>query len=189
MLRICQAYFGIRMDQLVGSLAKYKGEFMERVGHKIKLVDSASIDRGLVEDHLAKYNPGLVVFDQMDKVKGFKADRDDLVYGAIYQWGRELAKQFCPIISVCQADGTAEGIKWLYMNHMALAKTSKQAECDWILGIGKSHTDSSPFNRYLNISKNKLSGDDDSNPELRHGKFDTLIRPDIARFADIIEYN
>ena len=189
MLRICQAYFGIRMDQLLAGINKYKHEFMDRVGHKIKLVDSASIERGLIEDLCAKYNPGLVVFDQLDKVKGFKADRDDLVYGAIYQWGRELAKQYCPIISVCQADGTAEGNKYLYMNHMALAKTSKQAECDWILGIGKSHEPGGQFTRYLNISKNKLAGDDDSNPALRHGRFDVLIRPDIARYEDIIEYD
>ncbi len=189
MLRICQAYFGVRMDQLVASLAKYKNEFMSRVGHKIKLVDSAAIDRGLVEELMGKYNPGVVVFDQMDKVKGFKADRDDLMYGAIYQWGRELAKQYCPIISVCQADGTAEGIKWLYMNHMALAKTSKQAECDWILGIGKSHADGSGAARYLNISKNKLTGDSDSISDLRHGRFDVLIRPDIARYEDIINYD
>ncbi|HET8685638.1 MAG TPA: hypothetical protein VFM18_03105, partial [Methanosarcina sp.] len=84
MLRICQAYFGVRMDQLIASIGKYKSEFMERVGHKIKLVDSAAIDRGLVEDLMGKHDPGLVVFDQMDKVKGFKADRDDLMYGAIY---------------------------------------------------------------------------------------------------------
>ena len=189
MLRICQAYFGVRMDQLVASIGRYKAEFMSRVGHKIKLVDSAAIDRGLVEELLEKYTPGLVVFDQMDKVKGFKADRDDLLYGAIYQWGRELAKQYCPIISVCQADGTAEGVKWLYMNHMALAKTSKQAECDWILGIGKAHTDGGYNARYLNISKNKLAGDSDSNSDLRHGRFDVLIRPDIARYEDIVTYD
>lgn len=189
MLRIAQAYFGIRMDQLLSDLKRYRDLFMEQVGHKIKFIDSANIDRGLVEDLVSKYKPGLVVFDQLDKVKGFKAERDDLLYGTIYQWGRELAKQYCPVISVCQADGTAEGVKWLYMNHMALAKTSKQAECDWILGVGKSHNDGEDDMRYLNISKNKLMGDQDSNPELKHGRFDVLIRPMIARYEDIIQYD
>jgi hypothetical protein len=189
MLRIAQAYFGIRMDQLLSDLKRYRDMFMEQVGHKIKLIDSANIDKGLVEDLVSKYKPGLIVFDQLDKVKGFKAERDDLLYGTIYQWGRELAKQYCPVISVCQADGTAEGVKWLYMNHMALAKTSKQAECDWILGVGKSHNDGEDDMRYLNISKNKLMGDQDSNPELKHGRFDVLIRPMIARYEDIIQYD
>ena len=189
MLRIAQAYFGVRMDQMMTNLHQYRTRFMDEVGHKIKLVDSASIDKGLVEDTLAKTTPGIIVFDQLDKVKGFKAERDDLLYGTIYQWGRELAKQFCPTISVCQADGTGEGVKWLYMNHMALAKTSKQAECDWILGIGKSHNDGEEDMRYLNISKNKLMGDSDSNPELKHGRFDVLIKPLVARYEDIIMYD
>lgn len=188
MLRIAQAYFGIRMDQLLSDLKGYRAKFMDEVGYKIKMIDSATIDRGLVESLLDKHKPGAILFDQMDKIKGFKAERDDLLYGTIYQWGRELAKQFAPVISVCQADGTAEGVKWLYMNHMALAKTAKQAECDWILGIGKSHNEGEDDMRYLNISKNKLMGDKDSNPELKHGRFDVLIRPMIARYEDIIQY-
>lgn len=189
MLRICQAYFGLRMDQIIANIHEFKTVFMEKAGHKIKLVDSAQIDKSLVEKLCEKYNPGLMVFDQMDKVKGFKAERDDLLYGTIYQWGRELAKEYCPVISVCQADGTAEGVKWLYMNHMALAKTSKQAECDWILGIGKSHNDGEEDMRYLNISKNKLMGDSDTNPDFKHGRFDVLIRPLTARYEDIIQYD
>lgn len=189
MLRICQAYFGLRMDQIVANIKEFKQVFMDKAGHKIKLVDSAQIDKSLVEKLCEKYEPGLIIFDQMDKVKGFKAERDDLLYGTIYQWGRELAKQYGPVISVCQADGTGEGVKWLYMNHMALAKTSKQAECDWILGIGKSHNDGEDDMRYLNISKNKLMGDKDTNPELKHGRFDVLIRPLIARYEDLINYD
>jgi len=189
MLRIAQAYFGLRLDQLRANMREVKLQFQERVGDKIKFVDSAAIDKAYVEDLMAKHNPGLLVFDQMDKVKGFKAERDDLLYGTIYQWGRELAKQYCPVISVCQADGTAEGSKWLFMNHMALAKTSKQAECDWILGIGKTHMDGAENMRYLNLSKNKLAGDADSNPDLRHGRFDVLIRPEIARYEDIVIYD
>jgi len=189
MLRYAQAYFGLRLDQLRANMRETREVFQDRVGNKIKFVDSAQIDKAYVEDLMAKFNPGLVVFDQMDKVKGFKAERDDLLYGTIYQWGRELAKQYCPVISVCQADGTAEGNKWLFMNHMALAKTSKQAECDWILGIGKTHMDGSENMRYLNLSKNKLAGDADSNPDLRHGRFDVLIRPEVARYEDIISYD
>ena len=189
MLRICQAYFGLRMDRIIANIHEFKSIFMEKAGHKIKLVDSAQIDKALVEKLCGKYKPGLMVFDQMDKVKGFKAERDDLLYGTIYQWGRELAKEYSPVISVCQADGTAEGVKWLYMNHMALAKTSKQAECDWILGIGKSHNDGEEDMRYLNISKNKLMGDSDTKPELKHGRFDCLIRPTIARYEDTVLYD
>ena len=74
------------------------------------------------------------------------------------------------------------------MEHVANAKTSKQAEADWILGIGKTHTQELEMVRYLNISKNKLFGDTDSLPELKHGRFECLINPTIARYEDIITY-
>lgn len=188
-LRICQAYYGLRTDQLLANLGTIRKEFLNKFKDKLKFIDRATIDKGFIEKILEKHPASLLVFDQMDKVKGFKAERDDLLYGTIYQWGRELAKQYCPIISVCQADGTAEGIKFLYMNHMALAKTSKQAECDWIMGIGKTHSDADENMRYLNLSKNKLAGDADSNPALRHARFDVLIRPQVARYEDIITYD
>ena len=64
----------------------------------------------------------------LDKIKGFNSDRDDLKLGFIYQWARELAKQYCPVIGVSQADGTGEGKKWLTMDNVSGAKTSKQAK-------------------------------------------------------------
>ena len=188
MLRIYQGYFGVKLDVLLANAAAYKTKFRDEVGERMLLVDNASIDRGTVERIVSKINPALVIFDQIDKVKGFKADRDDLVYGAIYQWARELAKTYAPTIGVCQADGTAEGQKWLSMANVSNAKTSKQAEADWILGIGKTHDQNTEMVRYLNISKNKLAGDSDSISELRHGRFEVIIQPEIARYQDIVKY-
>ena len=105
--------------------------------------------------------------------------------GSLYQWARELAKTYAPVIGVCQADGTGEGVKWLNMGHVANAKTSKQAEADWIVGIGKTHDEGFEYMRHLNISKNKLVGDEDTLPDRRHGRMEVLIRPDIARYEDV----
>lgn len=105
--------------------------------------------------------------------------------GAIYQWAREIAKENCPVVGVCQADGTAEGERWLHMGHVANAKTAKQAEADFILGIGKTNEAGWERTRFINISKNKLTGDDDSDPEARHARLEVLIKPEIARYEDI----
>jgi hypothetical protein len=188
MLRIYQAYFGVTLDVLLGNVGHYKKLFAEKVGSKIVLVDNASIDCRLVERIISRVQPSLIIYDQIDKIKGFKADRDDLALGAIYQWARELAKTYAPSIGVCQADGSAEGQKWLSMANVANAKTSKQAEADWILGLGKTHEESAEYIRYLNISKNKLMGDKDSIPSLRHGRFEVLIQPEQARYKDIVNY-
>lgn len=188
MFRIYQAFFGVSSDVLLANATAYRDEFRRRVGDKLLMLDSAQIEKATVERVLERKKPALIIYDQIDKIKGFKADRDDLVYGAIYQWARELAKQYAPSVGVCQADGTAEGQKWLTMANVANAKTSKQAEADWILGIGKTHDPDTEFVRYFNISKNKLLGDTDSQPELRHGRFEVLIQPDIARWKDVRDY-
>lgn len=188
MLRVYQAYFGLKLEQIKSDPKRFEKQFQEETKGKFRLVDNALVDKQLVERILKQFNPSLVVFDQIDKIKGFAADREDLRLGAIYIWARELAKQYCPIIGICQAGGTAENVKWLTMDHVANASTSKQAEADWILGMGHIHDTGMQFIRYLNISKNKLMGDDDTIPRLRHGRFEVLIEPEIARFKDIIEY-
>lgn len=189
MLRYYQAYFGITLQQLITNAAHYKKLWAEQVGPRLRMIDNASISKTQVEKILSSCGDvALVVADQLDKVKGFDADRDDLRYGAIYQWTRELAKTYAPIIGVCQADGTAEGQKWLTMQNVANAKTSKQAEADFILGLGKTHNANEESIRFINISKNKLTGDPDTIPELRHGRFEVLIQPQQARYKDIVNY-
>lgn len=189
MLRIYQAYFGIELDKLLANARYFNEKFNEETNGNFKLFDSAIIGKGDVEKIVAKYNPCLVVYDQIDKIRGFAADRDDLRLGAIYQWARELAKNSHAAIGVCQADGTAEGVRYLTMEHVANAKTSKQAEADFILGIGKTHDQNQEYVRFINISKNKLFGDKDSIPDLRHGRFEVMIEPTVARYKDIIRFD
>lgn len=188
MLRMYQAYFGVRLEVILSNRAKYRDEFLRQVQGRFLLMDDAQLDKQTVERVLKRFNASLIIYDQIDKIKGFAADRDDLRLGSIYQWARELAKQYAPSIGVCQADGTAEGQRWLTMEHVANAKTSKQAEADWILAIGKSHTEGAEFIRYLSICKNKLLGDTDSLEHLRHGRSEVLIVPEISRYKDIIKY-
>jgi len=188
MLRVYQAYFGVTLEQLMSNPRKYKQSFLEETDNKFMLFDSATIGRKDVENIVEKHSPQLVLYDQLDKIKGFQNDREDLRLGGIYQWARELAKGAHAAIGVCQADGHAEGVRYLTMEHVANAKTAKQAEADWILGIGKQHAEGQEYVRHLNISKNKLIGDEDTIPELRHSHFEVLIEPQIARYKDIVMY-
>lgn len=188
MLRIYQAYFGVPIDKLLSNPRRYKEEFQAGPGKHFYLFDSATISKQDVEKTVKALNPRLVIYDQIDKIKGFAADRPDLMLGQVYQWARELAKNNHSAIGVCQADGTAEGVRYLTMEHTANAKTAKQAEADFIIGIGKTHDDAQPYARYLNICKNKLFGDRDTISDLRHGKLEVLIAPDIARYEDVIRF-
>jgi replicative DNA helicase len=189
MLRVYCAYFGVSSDVILSNVKRFRDEFKEQVGTKFRLFDSATIGRRDVERLVEQLNPSLVVYDQIDKIKGFANDREDLRLGSIYQWARELAKGSHASLGVCQADGHAEGVRYLTMEHVANAKTAKQAEADFILGIGKAADQELASARFLNISKNKLLGDADSRQELRHGRFEVLIEPTVARYRDVIHFD
>ena len=184
-LRCYQASLGCNMTQLFANLTANRDAYMDKTRGKHKILKEGIISRSMVEKVCKQYNPSLIIFDQIDKIHGFTNDREDLRLGQIYQWARELAKEYCPVIAVCQADGTGEGQKWLTMANVANAKTSKQAEADWIIGIGKIADSGYENLRFLHASKNKLMGDADSVPDLRHGKKEVLINANIARYEDI----
>jgi replicative DNA helicase len=184
MMRCYQSFFGVEQAPLFANVAEFEAKFQEQMKGKFLMYDTANIYKSQVEKLCKKYKPSLIVFDQIDKIKGFDDDRKDLQLGRIYQWARELAKEYCPVIGVCQADGSGDGVKWLNMGNVADAKTAKQAEADWILGIGKTHDPDFQHKRYLNISKNKLMGDEDTLQANRHGRLEVNFEPTIGRYLD-----
>ena len=184
-LRLYQAMLGLTLPELISDFDGNKNRYMELGGNSLRVFDSASIHRKQVEQVVRELQPSLVIFDQLDKIKGFTDDREDLRLGSIYIWAREIAKQYCPVIAVCQADASGEGKKWLTMENVANAKTAKQAEADWILGIGKTHNAVEEYTRHLHLCKNKLTGDKDTDPDLRHGRQSVVIDPSVARYKDM----
>ncbi len=184
-IRLFQAACGVPLETLYGNVKRYQAMYKDLVGNRILLVDDKSVHRSTIEQIVKEQAPAAIVIDQLDKVQGFEAERNDLMMGNKYQWARGLAVA-APLIGVCQADGTGEGVKWLNMNHVADAKTAKQAEADFMLGIGCVHHDDEPDEvRYFNVSKNKLFGDKDSDPKLRHGKMVAWMDASIARYKDM----
>lgn len=183
--RVYQAACGVTLEQLLSNPVKWDTLYKSKLAGRILIPNQNTYSKWDVERLCKKYKPVLIVIDQLSKINGFTADRDDLELGAKFQWARELAKQYGPVIAVTQADGSGENKKWLTMANVANAKTSVQAEADWILGIGAiSDTGWEDF-RFLNISKNKLAGDKDTDPALRHGKLTVKIDKEHARYVDI----
>ena len=186
--RVYQAVLGWTKEDIQQNPRLARRKYLELTNDNIKIVDSVGLHKKEYGTFLKKYCPSLIVFDQLDKVRGFTDDRYDLELKAIYEWARNLAKEhLCPIIGVCQAGGSAEGKKYLTMDDVDSSKTGKQGEADFIIGIGKENKIGMEYIRGLSISKNKLSGDSDSDPKLRHGLFDVLIQPEIARYKDIMQ--
>jgi hypothetical protein len=189
MIRYYQGALGITAKELFSDLKGNQARFLDYTKGNVKLYDTASLEKSKVEDICAKENPGLIIFDSVDKLKGFKDDRDDLVYKQIYQWCRELAKTYGPVIGVCHAAVSAEGKPWLEMDDVAYAKTAKQGEADWILGIGQVHEDGKEKIRHFHLPKNKLMGDEEMDEQFRHGKLVMRINPEIGQYSDILNFD
>lgn len=183
--RCIQAAVGMTRELLDSDIQKHRQMAFEVTHRKLRVIKEATLTKNYIEKICRIYKPSLIIFDQIDKIKGFAADRHDLEMKSIYLWARELAKTYCPVIGVCQAGGSGDGKKWLNMNDVDSSKTAKQGEADWILGIGATYDSGSEYLRFFNISKNKLHGDKDSDPKFRHGKWSVLIKPEIARYVDL----
>ena len=186
--RCYSALFGVSEEEIRKDLANYNARWKEAFGHKFKFVDNPTISRGRIDSLCRSIKPGLIVFDQLDKVHGFVAERHDLLMKAKYQWARELAKQYGPVIGVCQAGGSAENKRYLEMTDVDSSMTAKQGEADWIIGIGRTNDSGLQRIRYLSVCKNKLPHEEGMIMDMRHAKTEVLINEITARYEDKIKW-
>lgn len=185
MLRCIQATLNCTNSELFSDIEGNEARYNSLIGDRIHIYDDAGMTMHSIEARCKDLNPSMIILDQIDKIKGIQNDRYDLQMKGIYQWARELAKRYGAVLGVCQAGSTGEGKKWLNMNDVDSSHTAKQGEADWILGIGKSNDEGMSGVRFLNISKNKLIGDEDTLNEFRHGKAEVLIDAERARYKSL----
>jgi hypothetical protein len=185
--RMYSAVTGFTYMELSNNIKKAKAIWDEKIGDKIKFIDQPSlVERKTMEKLIEQVQPSLIIIDNMDKVKGFVGDRKDLVLHEIYKWGRDIAKTYCPVISVGQADSTGHNDRYINESQMADSKTSKPSELDFIIGIGRTDKEGYENVRYVNIPKNKLRGDTNTVEAMRHlkGK-EVLIVPHLSIYQDM----
>jgi len=185
--RMYSAVTGLTYLELMNNRKRAKEIWKDKIGDKIKFIDEPTlVEKKTMEKVIEQTKPSLIVIDNMDKVKGFVGDRKDLVLHEIYKWGRELAKTYCPVITVGQADGTGHNDRYINESQMADSKTAKPSELDFIIGIGRTDKEGYENVRYINIPKNKLRGDTNTVEAMRHlkGK-EVLIVPHLSIYQDM----
>lgn len=186
MWRIYSATIGWSAVEVESNFRKARELFYAAGGQKIKFVDRANQTPKSVYKTLDSCNPAVAVIDSLDKIKGFDDERRDTALGKAYQWARETAKIYCPVIGISQAVAPPSGLhkKWLTEMDMADSKTAKPAELDFLIAIGKSDDAGYEYTRYINIPKNKGKASKYKDEKDRHGKFITTILTELSRYED-----
>lgn len=179
-LRAIQACSGMTREEIADNpdlaMAKYQS-----IKDRLIMKDVQEWDLDTIDRYCSKINPDVLCIDQADKVNisgNYTASHERLK--ELYRSLRELAKRHdCALIGVSQASAEAEGKTRIDFSMLEGSKTSKAAEADLILGIGKASSgdDNEPDNRrFINVSKNKLSG--------FHGYVIAMIEPEISRYTE-----
>ena len=190
--RIVQAALGQESKVIIADSKKAMTDYAALMGgnkDKIRVTKDMNNVRDL-ETLFREVNPGLIIFDQLDKVDGFKSDeREDLKLGKIYKWARELARSYGPVIAASQLSASAVEMKdppFIGLDALRGSKTDKPGEADVVITIGKYKEPKSPEEemiRTINVPKNKLPGGGSKQVESdRHGQFLVTIDPIRARF-------
>ena len=184
--RMYNAVTNMTYMEISNNPKKAKQIWDSKIGDRIKFIDQpAQIERKSIERLIERIDPELIICDNMDKVKGFSGDREDMRLHEIYKWGREIAKTQCPFITVGQADATGHNSMYLDESQMANSKTGKPSELDFIIGIGRVDKIGYEDMRYINIPKNKLRGDTHTIEALRHMKGkEVILKPQYSIYED-----
>lgn len=173
--RAVMAYTGMPFMELSLNLPEAKARY-SNITKQLKFFECKGKNVQDIASHISKHKPDVIIVDQLDKleVSGSFA-REDERLGELYVRFRDCLTKFnCAGLALSQANADAEGKTILNTTNMALARTSKAAECDVLIGIGKSSLHSENT-RILNMIKNKVNGG--------HADVVCQLLPEISRYV------
>ena len=159
-------------------------------GRKVLITDGKTNHVKGLTSLFQDVNPGMIVFDQLDKVHGFTGDGDGehLRLGKLYKWARDLAKEYGPVIAISQLSADSDRMEWpmfIGLDSLRGSKVDKPGEVDAIVTVGKA-VDPRPGEadqRSVNVPKNKMAGRGPHHKEeMRHGQAIVQIDPLRGRY-------
>lgn len=162
-----------------------KQAYIDAVGRadKIRVVNIHGAHVGQVEAIIENSNPGIIIYDMIDNIKGFGGEaRTDLQLEEMYKWARERCVKYeCIGIAASQISNEGDGMQYPTLGMLKDSKTGKQGACDFQLMIGASNDLNLQYSRFIGLPKNKLRRED--MPGDPHAE--VMFKPNIARFEDL----
>lgn len=155
--------------------------YMDGDPDKIEVIHDANLHINDMEYWLSQYDVGLIVIDQLRKVRGLESVEGVKRLERLFQMVRGWSDTYAPVITVGQLGDEAEGKQYPTMSHVYESRTAIQGECDAIVLLGMMEGTIPAETRFINVVKNKLPTPGDIS--LRHGKHELLIMPEIGRYV------
>lgn len=180
-LRAIQACSGMNRKQIADN-PDLAMSFYASIKDRLIMKDVQEWDIERISGYCSRIKPDVLIIDQADKVTisgSYNASHERIK--ELYRSLRELAKRHATaLLVVSQASADAENRTRIDFSMLEGSKTGKAAEADLIIGIGRhagsSDDDAPDPTRFLNISKNKLSG--------YHGCILCNIQPEVSRYVE-----
>lgn len=180
-LRAIQACSGMTREQISDNPDLAVSKYLS-IKDRLIMKDVQEWDLDTINSYCEKIKPDIIIVDQADKINisgNYNASHERI--RELYRSLRELAKRHdAALLGVSQASADATGRTRIDFSMLEGSKTGKAAEADLIIGIGKHNgdgDDNTPnHDRFLNISKNKLSG--------YHGCVQCVILPEVSRYVE-----
>jgi len=193
-MRVRQAALGKTISEINADRAESERLYEAMMGgDKDKILvlknNSALMNVKSISSILEEVDVGLIVFDVLDKVEGFKHKdgKEHERLGSIYRWARELGHKYdVPVISVTQSDVSGSDTRYVGMDQLRGSKVDKPGEADVIIGIGKNRDVSADqSDRWLCVSKNKLPGGGIFDESFRLATWQVKLNAPIARYEGL----
>lgn len=187
-LRVVQAALQTEEALIKASPKAALSDYEKVVGHKDKIIIVNKADASIndIEQYCKKYNPGLIIIDQLYKVHGYEksSGNDTARLGAIFRWGREIAKKYAPVITVHQLKTEADFVEYPSLAMLYLSGTIIQGEVDTQIMIGCNNKPGQEKLRFVGITKSKAVSGSDVDPLMRDGKTIVEIVPEKAMYKE-----
>ena len=180
MARIVQSAVGWEEKRMKANTVLVEEEYtkaMNGMTDRIQFIDKRGLSIYDVERVLKRFEAdgvSLIIFDQLWKLHGFEGEcgkNEPIRQSMLFGWAREICDR-APLIAVHQADGTAEGEKWITQGQLHMSKVGAPGEADTIITLGRNPNEGNV--RGLHIAKSKCN--------MTHDKHEIILESDIGRF-------
>jgi len=175
-----------KSSHAISALASPDADYVKALGgeDRILVYDDEGISTHDVDRVLSSTKPKVVVFNMLEKVRGFERMDETARLKALAMWARGLGKRYgCIVFAVWQADAQAEGERFIRKNQVYASKTGAPSEADLIIGIGATFNPAEADYRFFHLSKNKLAGGPTRDPKRSHGYAVAHFDTETGRFT------